>query len=39
LLEGLPELVSSNCWKRALDEEALQAELFQEIGLLKMELE
>jgi transposase-like protein len=39
LLEGLPELFSSRRGKRAREEEALQEELYQEIGRLKMELE
>jgi transposase-like protein len=39
LLEGLSELFSSRRRKRALEEEVLQAELYQEIGRLKMELE
>jgi putative transposase len=39
LLEGLPELFSSRRGKRAREAEALQEELYQEIGRLKMELE
>lgn len=39
LLEGLPELFSSRRGKRAREGEALQEELYQEIGRLKMELE
>jgi len=35
LLEGLPELFSSRRGKRAREEEALQEELFQEIGRLR----
>ena len=39
LLEGLLELFSSRRRKRAREEEVLQAELYQEIGRLQMELE
>jgi len=38
LLEGLPDLFSSRRGKGARDGEALQGELSQEIGRLKMEL-
>jgi transposase len=38
LLEGLSELFSSRRRKRAREEEMLGAELYQEIGRLKMEL-
>ena len=39
LLEGVAELFSSRRQKRAREGEVLQAELYQEIGRLKMELE
>jgi putative transposase len=38
-LEGRPDLCSSRRGKGARDEEALQGELYQEIGRLKMEVE
>lgn len=38
MLEGLPDLFSSRRGKGTRDEEALQGELSQEIGRLKMEL-
>jgi len=39
LLEGRSERFSSRRWKRARAAEVLQAELYQAIGRLKMELE
>jgi putative transposase len=39
LLEGVADLFSSRRQKRAHEGEVLQAELYQEIGRLKMELE
>ena len=39
LLEGVADLFSSRRQKRAREGEVLQAELYQEIGRLKMELE
>ena len=38
VLEGLPDLFSSRRGTGARDEKALQGELYQEIGRLKMEL-
>jgi putative transposase len=38
-LEGVADLFSSRRQKRAREGEVLQAELYQEIGRLKMELE
>ena len=39
LLEGLSATICSRRRKRAREEEVLQAELYQEIGRLQMELE
>ena len=39
LLEGAPDIFSTRSWRATQDEEALKAQLYQQIGQLKVELD